>query len=326
MEFKDYYNVLGVAPDADKKAIKTAYRRLARKFHPDVSKEHEAERQFKDVSEAYEVLGNDERRAEYDQLRQYGRRGETFEPPPGWSGGGNEGAFQASDFSDFFSSIFGDRGQHAQHGRSSRGTSSRGSTSSEDMFSQRGQDVEIDMPVFLEDTLKDEKKTIQYKLPHYGESGRLPDVQKTLKVKIPRGAVDGERIRLQGQGAPGFGNGPSGDLYLRVRLVPHPLFDVAGHNLTITIPITPWEAALGATVAVPTLSGRINLTIAPNAQTGQRLRVKGKGLPEKAGNGDLYVVLKIVMPKTVNPASKDLWEQLAAKNPYDPRSELESQT
>jgi curved DNA-binding protein len=320
MEFKDYYDILGVQEDADKKAIKTAYRRLARKYHPDVSKERDSERRFKEVSEAYEVLGNDERRAEYDQLRKYRGKGGEFEPPPGWQGAGGGAQYGEFDFSDFFASAFGDHfRQSTAHGRSSRG-----STSSEDLFSRRGQDIEIDMPIFLEETLKDEAKTIQYQLPHYGESGRLQDVKKTLKVKIPKGAVDGELIRLQGQGAPGFGKGPAGDLYLRIKLVPHPLFDVAGHDLTITVPVAPWEAALGATVNIPTLSGRINLTVAPNSQTGQRLRVKGRGLPTKTDKGDLYVVLKVVMPKTADAASKSLWEQLAAKHAFDPRSELET--
>lgn len=318
MNFKDYYEILGVAEDADKKAIKTAYRRLARKFHPDVSKEHDAEARFKDVSEAYEVLGNDERRAEYDQLRKYGSQGESFQPPPGWQPAGGGASFDGGDFSDFFASIFGNRAGPSAH----RARSSRGSTSSEDLFSRRGEDVEIDMPVFLEDTLKTESKKIAYNLPHYGESGRLPDVKKTLNVKIPKGVLDGERIRLQGQGAPGFGKGPAGDLYLRIRLVPHPLFDVSGHDLTLTVPIAPWEAALGATVKVPTLSGRISLTIGPNSQTGQRLRVKGKGLPTKTGHGDLYVLLKVVMPPTSDEASKVLWQDLAKQSAFDPRREF----
>lgn len=317
MDFKDYYEILGIAPDADNKAIKTAYRRLARKYHPDVSKETDAEKQFKEVSEAYEVLSSDEKRAEYDDLRKYGRKGESFQPPPGWNPSGG-GEFNGSDFSDFFSSIFGDsRGQSA-HGR----RSARGQTSSEDSFSQRGQDVEIDMPVFLEDTLKDEAKTLSYQLSHYDETGKLKDIKKTLKVKIPKGVNDGERIRLKGQGGPGFSNGPAGDLYVRIKLIPHPLFDVRGHDLTLTVPITPWEAALGTAVIVPTLTSQINLTIAPESQAGQKLRVKGKGLPTKNGYGDLYVVLKIVMPEKIDEASKLLWEELATKSDFNPRIEL----
>ena len=318
MEFKDYYDILGVSPDDDKKAIKTAYRRLARKYHPDVSKEHEAEKRFKDVSEAYEVLGNDEKRAEYEQLRKYGSKGESFTPPPGWAQAGQGSAFNGGDYSDFFESIFGGGFQSAS------GRSSRGSTSSEDMFSSRGQDVEIDMPVFLEDTQETKTRTIEYQLPHYGDAGRLDDIKKTLKVKIPKGVMDGERIRLKGQGGPGYGKGPAGDLYLRIKLVPHPLFDVMGSDLTVTIPITPWEAALGSTVKVPTLSGSINLKVAPESQSGQRLRAKGKGLSGKTKQGDLYVVLKVVMPEKIDSASKKLWQELADASDYNPRADLES--
>lgn len=317
MEFKDYYDILGVEPDAEKIDIKKAYRRLARKYHPDVSSEHGAEQQFKEVSEAYEVLGNDERRAEYDQLRKYGRKGESFTPPPGWEGGNGGFEFEGGDFSDFFANIFGAGVGGAQR-------SSRGFTSSEDFSSTRGQDVEIDLPVFLEETLSEESKTIEYRLPHYGESGRLEDIKKTLKVKIPRGVVDGERIRLRGQGGPGYGKGASGDLYLRIKLVPHPLFDVIGQDLSITLPVAPWEAALGTKVTVPTLGGKISLNIAPGSQTGQRLRAKGKGLVSKKGQGDLYVILKVVMPENIDKRSQQFWAQLGEHSDFDPRKNLES--
>ena len=312
MEFKDYYDILGVKPDDDKQAIKKAYRRLARKYHPDVSTEHDAEKKFKEVSEAYEVLGDDTKRAEYDQIRQYGQRDGSFTPPPGWEGRASSGGFQGGDFSEFFENIFGGFG----------GSRRSGFGGSEDIYSTRGQDVEIDLPVFLEDTLKDESKTIEYRLPHYGESGRMKDIKKTLRVKIPKGVVDGERIRLKGQGGPGFGDGPAGDLFLKVKLVPHPLFDVAGKDLTLTLPVAPWEAALGATVQVPTLEGKIKLTIQPDSQSGKRLRVKGKGLPGKDKAGDLYVILKVVMPEKSGEKSRELWEQLASEAKFDPRKQL----
>jgi curved DNA-binding protein len=315
MEFKDYYDILGVKPDDDKQAIKKAYRRLARKYHPDVSSEHDAEKKFKEVSEAYEVLGDDSKRSEYDQLRRYGRKGESFTPPPGWEGFSGDGTSYDGDFSEFFANIFGG-------GFGANRRSSRGFTSSEDYFSTRGQDVEIDLPIFLEDTLKEEAKTIEYRLPHYGESGRLEDIKKTLKVKIPRGVQDGERIRLKGQGGPGYGDGAAGDLYLRIKLVPHPLFDVLGSDLQLTLPVTPWEAALGASVKVPTLSGRINLTIKPDSQSGTRLRVKGKGLPGKDRPGDLYVILKVVMPDKADARSRQLWQDLADHADFDPRKKL----
>jgi curved DNA-binding protein len=180
----------------------------------------------------------------------------------------------------------------------------------------------MELPIFLEDTLNERAQQISYHLPHYGKDGRrLDDVKKTLKVKIPAGVSDGEIIRLKGQGAPGIGKGPNGDLFLRVRLVPHPLFDLEGHNLIITVPLLPWEAALGGKINVPTLDGRIQLTIAPNSQSGQRLRIKGKGLPSKIGRGDLYAVLNVVMPRHSSDATKAAWETLARQCPENPRSE-----
>lgn len=317
MEFKDYYKVLGVEPAADTKAIKAAYRKLARKYHPDVSEQHDAEDRFKEVTEAYEVLGDAKKRAEYDELRQYGgQHGQQFRPPPGWesTAGGFEGGFTqfgGEDFSDFFETIFGGGRRQRSGPRRSGGA-----------FSSRGQDVEIDMPIFLEDTLSEESKQINYSLPHYNVDGsRLEDIKKTLKVKIPKGVSNGERIRLKGQGAPGLGDGPNGDLYLRIRLVPHPLFDVEGHNLVITVPLTPWEAALGTKVTVPTLQGKIQLTIPPDSQSGRRLRIKGKGLAGKTGQGDLYAVLNVVMPPQTTPESRALWEKLADTARFDPRAE-----
>lgn len=318
MEFKDYYKILGVDEDADRKAIKTAYRRMARKYHPDVSDDKDAEARFKEVSEAYEVLADETKRAEYDQLRKYGRGGESFEPPPGWQRrGSGDGAGMDQDFSEFFSSIFGGgftRGARAE----------RGPHSSEDFFSTRGRDVEVEMPVFLEETLEAQKKTIEYQLPQYDQSGRSTPRRKTLKVNIPAGVRDGERIRLKGQGAPGFGDGAAGDLYLRIRLVPHPLFDVLGRDLTITVPIAPWEAALGTKVTVPTLDGRVQLTIKPGSQTGQRLRLRGKGLKHRDQRGDLYAVLKVVMPETMDADARSHWEALAGTQAFNPRSEWEN--
>ena len=329
MEFKDYYKILGVSEDADIKTIKTAYRRLARKYHPDVSSEHDAEKQFKEVSEAYEVLSDQKKRDEYDQLKKYGH-GQQFKPPPGWQSrtagagggfGGASGGGSDADFSDFFSTIFGGgAGARSAGGRSRQGQSF---DSSEDFYSTRGQDIEIEMPVLLEETLEAYSKTIEYKLPHYSDQGRLPDQVKTLKIKIPTGVSDGERIRLKAQGGPGFNNGPAGDLYLRIRLVPHPLFDVSGRDLSITVPIAPWEAALGGKITVPALQGKITLTVTPGSQTGQRLRIKGKGLKSKTAVGDLFAILKVVMPPVNNEKTNALWQQLSEETVFDPRSEWE---
>jgi len=315
MEFKDYYEILGIEPEADAKAVKTAYRRLARKYHPDVSTEREAEKHFKEVAEAYEVLSDDTKRAEYDQLRRSGG-GRSFEPPPGWqsrSDGSSQFAGEG-DFSEFFESIFG-----AGRFRQGRG----GQFYSDDFTSSRGRDIEVELALFLEDTISGESRTIEYNLPHYSESGRLDDIRKTLKVKIPAGVGDGERIRLKGQGAPGFGNGPAGDLYLKIRLVPHPLFDVVGQDINITVPLAPWEAALGARITVPTLSGKITLSIAPDSQSGQRLRVKGHGLKTRTGRGDLFAILKIVMPQKASESDKALWQTLSKKAAFNPRREWE---
>ena len=308
MEFKDYYAILGVEPGADDKAIKTAYRKLARKYHPDVNQEAGAEDQFKEVSEAYEVLKSPEKRAEYDQLRRYGQAGQRFEAPPDWqppSGGfaGRHGHFEG-DFSEFFESIFGT--QRASHAPQAR----------------RGRDIELELPVFLEEVLGETSKPIDYLLPSYDEHGlRQADRRKSLNVKIPAGVADGERIRLKGQGGPGSGGAPNGDLYLFIRLVPHPLFDVEGRDLIVTVPLAPWEAALGARIEVPTLSGRISLSIPQDSQSGQRLRIKGKGLPGKHGAGDLYAVLKVVMPPHSSETARTLWTRLADAAGFDPRNQ-----
>ncbi|MEQ9462795.1 MAG: DnaJ C-terminal domain-containing protein [Haliea sp.] len=307
MEFKDYYQTLGVAPDAEVKDIKIAYRKLARKYHPDLNPDAGAEDKFKEVAEAWEVLKDPGRRAEYDELRRYGGRpDQQFEPPPGWESSAGAGFQQfEGDFSDFFNSIFGG-GFHHREQAAGRG--------------RPGQDIEIELPLFLEETLEAVSKPIEYRIPVVVD-GQLQELKKSLKVTIPAGISDGERIRVRGQGAPGRGEGSAGDLYLHVRLVPHPLFDVEGHNLLVTVPIAPWEAALGAKITVPTLSGKISLTVAPNSQSGQKLRVTGKGLASRAGRGDLFAVLKVVMPKDSPASVRALWQQLAEQAAFDPRAE-----
>jgi curved DNA-binding protein len=313
MEFKDYYKILNVKPDADSKEIKTAYRKLARKYHPDMNPDEGAEDKFKEVAEAYEVLKNTERRAEFDELRQYGSQsGKGFEPPPGWqraSGSGRQGGQQfEGDFSEFFNSMFGGSSHEFHH------------TGSYQRRNARGEDAEIEMPVFLEETISESQRTVEYRIPVY-EDGQIRNIQKHLKVKIPKGVVDGERIRLRGQGSPGSGDGAPGDLYLHIRLVPHPLFDVQGHNLILTLPVAPWEAALGTKVTVPTLQGNINLTITPNSQSGKKMRIKGKGLKGKTVTGDLYAVIKIVMPPETSEKANHLWRELSESLEFDPRIE-----
>jgi curved DNA-binding protein len=312
MEFKDYYKILGVEPTAEDKEIKIAYRKLARKYHPDVNAEEGVEEKFKEVAEAYRVLKDKNKRAEYDELRRYGgsrSSGQGFQPPPGWQGGGEE---VNHDFSEFFNSIFGNP----------RHDSGRPDFTQEQAYAFRGQDIEIELPVFLEETLSAFEKSIQFRVPKH-EHGKESSSDKYLKVTIPAGVTEGKRIRLRGQGALGKGGGSSGDLYLHVRLVPHPLFDIEGHNLIITVPIAPWEAALGTKVQLPTLDGKINLLIKPNSSTGQRLRIKERGLVNKPKRGDLYAVLKVVMPEKSNSDVDDLWKKLSEKTEFNPRSEWE---
>lgn len=312
MKFKDYYKTLGVEPSASDKDIKSAYRKLARKYHPDVSDHHQGEEKFKEVSEAYKVLKNKQSRAEFDEIRKYGTDGQAFRPPPGWQpGGGSEYSVNPEEFSEFFSSIFGrsfdpaadSHGQYSQQ-RDYQGAGKAG---------LRGQDVETDMPIFLEDTLSEASKPISY---------QLGGANKTLNVKIPAGVGDGEYIRLKGQGMAGAQAGPNGDLYVRIRLVPHPMFDVEGHNLLITLPLAPWEAALGTKLELPTLSGKVQLTIPANSQSGQRLRIKGKGLIKKqGGRGDLYALVRIVNPDNHKESLDEYWRQLANNSTFDPRAQ-----
>lgn len=303
MELKDYYAIMGVKPTDDLKTIKTAYRRLARKYHPDVSKEPDAEARFKDIAQAWEVLSDEQRRTEYDTLWQH-----RNDPPFRQQAQPNsqQQTYSQEEFDDIFSSIFG---QHAQQSRQ--------------QHSARGHDVEIEIAVFLEETLEAHTRPINYTLPVYNVFGMVEkEIPKSLNVKIPAGVGDGQRIRLKGQGTLGENGGPAGDLWLIIRIAPHPLFDIVGHNLEIVLPLAPWEAALGTKVKVPTLKEPILLTIPPGCQAGQRLRIKGKGLVNKQHTGDLFAVIKIVMPPKADEKTTALWQQIAdAQTTFDPRQQ-----
>lgn len=322
MDFKDYYKVLGVSEKATPEEIKKAYRKLARKYHPDVSKDPEAEVKFKDVGEAYEVLKDPDKRAEYDQLRQYGARGDgSFEPPPGWQsrspfGGGGYTEADAEQFSDFFEQMFGGGGRRRGRGPSGFGFGGGGG------MRMRGEDVHARLALFLEEAYHGCEKKVQFDVTEADDYGRLIPRRKTLNVKIPPGMREGQHIRLKGQGSPGIGGGENGDLFIEVELAPHPLFTVDGKDIILTLPVAPWEAALGARVQVPTLAGKVNLKIPAGATGGQKLRLKGKGLPGKPA-GDQIVVLQVAMPKGHSEKAEQLYQQLAEEErEFNPRSHM----
>ncbi len=312
MEFKDYYKIMGVERDATQDQIKRAYRKLARKYHPDVSKEPDAEARFKEVGEAYEVLKDPEKRAAYDQLGANWKAGQEFHPPPDWnagfefSGGGFTGG-DASAFSDFFETLFG---------RDFTGGGGRSTT-----YHAKGEDHHARILIDLEDAYHGANRTITLQVPELDTHGRVHTRQRTLKVHIPKGVKRGQRIRLAGQGAPGMGKGPAGDLYLEVEFKPHPFYRVEGRDLYIDLPLAPWEAALGAKVKVPTPGGVVDLKIPPNSKSGRKLRLKGRGIPNRP-NGDLYVVLQIVLPPADNERAKEFYRKMEQELAFNPRAKL----
>lgn len=304
MKYKDYYGVLGVERDASAADIKRAYKRLARKFHPDVSKEPDAEERFKQVGEAYDVLRDTDKRATYDNLGSGWHAGDEFSPPPGWNveanfGGGIAG--EKFDFSDFLDSMFGGRAPHGDpfgaHFHDARA---------------RGGDERAKIVVTLEEAFHGGERSLSVK------SGR--GATRKLKVKIPAGIQEGQQIRLAGQGRTGPG-GRSGDLFLSVEFAPHPIFRMQGRDVHMNLPITPWEAALGATVKVPTLGSKVDLKIPAGSQTGRKLRLKGKGLSGSKA-GDQYVTLQIVTPAADDEAAKRFYRSMAEKFDFDPRKNI----
>lgn len=312
----DYYQVMGVAEDASADEIKKAYRKLARKYHPDVSAAEDAEQQFKAVGEAYEVLKDPDKRQEYDTLRKYGAfEGEQFTPPPDWRSsagfaGGGYTEVDPAQFSDLFEAIYGRGGgfdRRAAHAGAG--------------FALRGEDIHATIPISLAEAYSGTTRTFSLQVPVRDAQGRRMPESKTLKATVPAGVVDGQKIRLKGQGQPGIGEGANGDLFLEVALQPDRRFAVDGRNVTLVLPIAPWEAMLGANVDVPTLGGRVKLTIPANATGGQKLRLKGKGLPGKPA-GDQYVVLKIVVPEAKSDQDRELLRQMRKQMDFDPRAEL----
>lgn len=314
MEYKDYYKILEVPRNASAEAIKKSYRRLARKYHPDVSKEANAEEKFKEVKEAYEVLKDSKKRAAYDNLGTHWREGESFRPPPGWQYETTMRDFEeapdlgAAEFSDFFESIFGPHFRTAGFRKQA--------------FRQRGQDQHSKIDITLEEAFSGTTRTIQLQQPEIDSStGKFAVNQRNLNVKIPPGVAQGQQIRLAGQGAKGIGGALNGDLYLEINLLPHRLFTADGRDIYLNLPLTPWEAALGAKITVPTLGGKVEVNIPAGSQTGQRLRLKGRGLPGKIP-GDQYILLKIYIPKPISPAQRKIYEQMAQEMQFNPRENL----
>ncbi len=299
MKYKDYYQILGVARDASQDEIKLAYRKLARKYHPDVSKEPDAEAKFKEVSEAYEALRDPERRKAYDQFGHQYRAGDQFRPPPGWDRGfgfgSGEGGF--GDFSDFFQAIFGDADR-------------RGGAFRETWGRQTSEDQHTKIDISLEEAFRGTTRQISIK---------TPTGTRKISVKIPAGVQAGQKIRVPRQGQRGPGSGHAGSLYLEIELRPHPWFQVDGRDVRLDLPLTPWEAALGATIKIPTLGGSVELKIPPGSQSGQKLRLKGRGLPGKPA-GDQYVILQIHTPYPKNDKERGIYEAMAEEMPLNPRS------
>jgi curved DNA-binding protein len=315
MKYKDYYEILGVPREASQDDIKKAYRKLARKYHPDVSKEKDAEERFKEINEAYQTLSEPEKRSAYDQLGRH-RPGEEFRPPPEW---GREFRFEGgADLNDFIdlSELFERFGAGSPGGRRRGRDGQRG-------FAMPGQDYEVTAHLTLEEVDHGAEVTLEISAPEPTPDGTVRRVPKTIRVRVPKGATDGQRLRVPGKGGPGVNGGPSGDLYLNIVLRPHPLFKASGHDLYLELPVTPWEAVLGAEVEVPTLTGRVKVTVRPGSRAGQKLRLAGRGLPTpKGGHGDLYCVLQIETPTALSEREKQLYAELAKLSTFNPRGHL----
>lgn len=326
VQYKDYYDILGVPRTASDEEIKKSFRKLARQYHPDVAKDKKkAEEKFKEINEAYEVLGDPAKRKKYNELGANWKSGADFRPPPGWEGfgggqtfrGGRAGAgaqeyefhFGGTGFSDFFEELFGSRM------RGGPGGFGRTADFDEDESAERGRDIEGDILVTLEEAMRGAVRTVNVR----HQAGRSIKTE-THQVKIPPGVTEGQKLRVAGRGEAGSGGGAAGDLYLRVRLAKHPDFEVEDHNLIYEAELAPWEAVLGANLSVPALDGRVNIKIPAGTQNGQKLRVRGRGLPSRNGaRGDLIIVARIAVPAKLTEAEKKLWEQLARESRFNPR-------
>jgi curved DNA-binding protein len=312
MKYKDYYGILGVERNADDAHIKSAYRKLARKYHPDVSKEPDAEAKFKEISEAYKALKDTEKRAAYDQLGKH-QSGQEFRPTRDWQQefSGTQFAADDVDLADLFASL---RSGRPRAGRSNRS------------MSMPGQDYEISVHIALEEAFHGTQVDLDLSMPEYDASGVLHRAPHAFKVRIPKGATDGQRLRLPGKGGKGFNGGRDGDLYINVVLHAHSLFRVSGHDLYLDLPLAPWEAVLGTTVQVPTPSGPVRLKVPPGTQSGQQLRLSKRGLPRPhSGEGDLFAIVQIALPTLINERERSLFKQLADGSTFNPRGHFQQE-
>lgn len=321
VKFRDYYEILGVPRTATQDEINTAYRNLARKYHPDRNKSPDAEEKFKELGEASEVLRDPEKRKKYDTLGANWREGQDFSPPPGWGGFGGRSATgpSASSFSDFFETLFGG-GFGGMGGFRQAANESGDFDGNHHSAIETGEDQEVRIRIPLEDAFHGAERTFTLQMRERGPNGRMRTAKKDIEVKIPQGIIGGQKLRVSGQGLPGEGGGPRGDLYLQIELEPHPQYRVVERDVYFDLVLAPWEAALGAEIALPTPGGDVSLKVPAGASSGQKLRLKGKGIPHPRGNdGDLFAEIRIVTPKNLSKKEKELWEGLRAESTFKPR-------
>ena len=321
MKFKDYYEILGLARTATADEIKKAYKKLAHQFHPDISKDPAGEAKFKEVGEAYATLKDKEKRAAYDDLGRHSA-GEDFRPPPNWAGSQASHGFQGNqttqgysfddiDLADLFASF--SQGQH----QSQRHTQQQAQAIP-------GQDYELAAQISLEDAFNGTTLDLSFSVPEYDAEGQLKRMPHAFKARIPKGMTNGQKMLLRGKGGKGFNGGKDGNLYLNISFTPHKLFSALNHDLYIDVPLSPWEAALGATVKVPTMSGAVNLKIPAGAKSGQKMRISKRGLPKhNQEHGDLFAVTQIVVPSNLSDKERELFNELASASSFNPRENFE---